>query len=233
MKYFQEKSGISLISIVFILAILCIVALLLWGNIEVPKSAPTTGTENATTTVTNQEENAPHIYTNQLYGWSFNYPKDWQVEENENKTGIEIVSHETVPSVRDPNQKSPLFTLSISTIKKSDFKPTDTKMGNIRFDLAQNALVDALDTPSRCLRMSDFNSKMKMVIYGGSNMSTPAYSNSAVITDKDYLILINESTYGNSETPTSETSLDVGKKMIFDSFTFPPGVSGITPDCAK
>ena len=117
---------------------------------------PLTVTTPATSHVTTNGHYELSTYTNKMYGWSFKYPSTWKVTEDKDGTGVSID-----PGVRvagySPDQKAMVekYSLGFSTIKKKDFGTINSKVGMISFDSAKDALVDGLDTPSRCLPVSE------------------------------------------------------------------------------
>jgi hypothetical protein len=71
-------------------------------------------------------------------------------------------------------------------------------------------------------------SSIKSIVYGGSLMSDPAYSNSAILTSNGQIIIVN-SQQGAAITPELSTQLS----KIASSFKLLNGNTVFIPECAK
>lgn len=160
-------------------------------------------------------------YQNILYGWSLKYPSSWHILETLDGTGVSIFSDISA------NTKS-IQTLKFSTIKKNEFEPISTKIGNVYFDLEQDALVDSLSEPERCLPLRSFIGKASDIpyfVYGGSTMSDPAYSDDAIITNQDYIITLYSNYFDEAQRKT--------RNSVYNSFTLNHTVKAVIPECVR
>lgn len=189
---------------------------------------PDTETPGAPSTST-PSENAP-TYTNAFYGWSIDYSaKDWTAVESAD--GISLSSIKTAADFPAGSERSkdPSATISISTVKKSAFVPVGTKVGNIRYDLTLDALVDTSGDTVRCLppvpqSATNPNPDLAIFAYGGSLMSDPAYYWYGVMTNKDYIILVKTTSYSSTDEPSI--------REVFSTLTLADGVTSTVPACA-
>lgn len=176
------------------------------------------------------------VYTNKKSGWHFQYPSDWNIAEKADGSGVTIESGVMVEGIMGTGVKSPIFTLSFITKKKADFEEVGTKVGQIKFDMTKNALVDIGGPNIRCLPV---NSKLGTTAsiptfqYAGSMMSDPAYSTSAVISDKDFLVIINMLTYGRVEDDMLEADIENGLRTIYSTFGLGGNTVAVTPECTQ
>ncbi len=175
------------------------------------------------------------VYTNATYGWSFHYPTNWKVAETAN--GGVTVSANIAVATSAVNVKQPaILAITITSVKKTAFAPLKTKVGNIGYDAALGALVDSSGQSQRCLPYTPFlgrNNVIKGFLYGGSNMSDPAYLNYAILTNKDYMVLMQTEDYGETNNEKLRLEAEAGQQKIFDSFKLTAGTDAIVPACSQ
>lgn len=159
-------------------------------------------------------------YVNQRYGFSFQYPTGWKISEDVDGTGVKV-------------QSGDMLSIEFKAQENSAFSPIGTKMGDIRYDASLGALVDTLDTPARCLpsgSLMGINETLPAVVYGGSTMSDPAYVLSAILTDENYMILVNETnTYVSNRKDAARIS--AGKLKIYSTFALATTIKARAPKC--
>jgi hypothetical protein len=171
-------------------------------------------------------------YTNQQYGFSFSYPATWKLDEQN------LVLDSNVPAGGGLQNTSALI-ITIKVVNNNNFGVAHANPNDIIYDASKNALVDVTDTPPVCqpfnkqaglFSASPVPVNIPITTYGGSLMSDPATVNYAIITNKGYLILINEAAErtGNS---SQDATISVGEKEFFSSLQFQNGVEAETPGC--
>jgi hypothetical protein len=226
---FNEVTWYSkLAAVIFFLAVLPILTFYIGMEYEKTEEAmmpPSVVTSSPTVTNTSGYELL--TYTNAKYGWSFKYPSTWKVTENKDGTSVSVDSSARAASL-NPESKAtfPKFTLNFSTVKKTDFGTVNSKWGIITFDLKKNALV-----ADSCLPVSTrigVKQGEALFQYTGSLMSTPAYSGSAIVTDKDYLVIVSSEMYDSIDDTLAE-----GAGIIYATFQLAPEVYSIIPQCAQ
>ncbi len=162
-------------------------------------------------------------YTNEKYGFTFNYPIKWKISESANKKSVTVESTET--SSIGPNKSIPAYSVKFSAIDPVDFGVQQTKVGEVVYDSTKKTLVDRSETPSRCLPTYLYQGgTVPMISYGGSLMSSPAHFESAILTNKDYIILVGE---------LSEEAGFREESGIISSFKFTNGVQVRLPNCKQ
>lgn len=138
-------------------------------------------------------------YTDSVNGFSFQYPKDWQISEKTQKNGTKYVAlssgdESDIPGV--PGEE-----IDFSSVSSNYFNPAiPTKVGLIGYDLALKALVDTEESPVKCLPVSTIlraPNALKAFWYSGSLMSSPAHEEYAILTQNGNIILITELTENN------------------------------------
>lgn len=165
------------------------------------------------------------VYTNTLNSWRVNSSDYFDLVEINDGEGISLNSKEkTKPGSNGLNEIYPLYSISINTVKKVNFVPVSSKVGMIKYDDKLNALIDVSDGV-RCLPVDEKYKSLDAVEYAGSMMSDPVYSKYAIVTNDDYIILIDITSYEFSESLNGEVS------KILASFTLPVGVSGTAQNC--
>jgi len=243
MKNFQKGSATVTVLVVII------IVLLIEGFIYYAKNhqaiAPSTTVVNipqSTTPVVSTQTpqaQAPvewKTYSNASYGFSFSYPSTWKLSEDSSKKQVTINTNDiggTNPENRD-NPTYPSWTISFTATDKTFFNPPiGTKYGMISYDNTKKALVDG----DRCLQAQQLfgnnppnvnnTSSIQSITYGGSQMSDPAYSNSAILTSNGEIIIVN-SQQGVSATPELMNLLS----KIASSFKLLNGNTVFVPACA-
>lgn len=166
-------------------------------------------------------------YKNDQYGLSFHYPSSWIITDNPSKKSISIKSDTTYS---ESNYSMPAEEITITSTNSSFFNPQiNTKYGSISYDNNLRSLVDNGEAPARCMPATPLfgSTNLKGITYSGSNMSTPAYSTSAVITSNGTIFIVNRSTGGSNSDPTSVQGLAVIRSLILTG-----GNTATYPTCA-
>lgn len=183
-------------------------------------------TENLPEDTPSSEESSDLVtYTDETYGWSFAYaPEEWTATESTNGSGVTLSSKETTTQYSRDGAPQSMTTIAFSTVKKADFEPIGTKVGNISYDATFDGLVDTSGGEVRCLPLGTpigKDSRIWTFGYGGSLMSDPAYSYKAVITDQDYMVLIKTYSY----------EYDASVDALLTTFALSPEVTATFPIC--
>ena len=238
-KFNQVTWYSKLAAIIFFIGVLPALAFYIGSKYQEAKYADKTFPDVVTTNVKTEshyENSKLATYTDQTYGWSFQYPSDWTIDKMPDGS-VTVSSMATVPGVARPDSVSPASTITFSTIKKSDFKPFSSKVGDIKYHPQLDALVDGtIDGPEypRCLPAASHlgqGDSISAFMYAGSNMSDPAYSKSAVLTNRDYMVLISENTYGIPTDQSEWGKTKNGIENIYSTFKLSVGVDAIVPTC--
>lgn len=170
-------------------------------------------------------------YTNAFYGWSIDYPtKDWTAIESADGVSLSSIKTATDFPVGSERGKASSATISFSTVNKSTFVPVGTKVGNIRYDLTLDALIDTSGDTNLCLpplpqNAANPNPDLAIFAYGGSLMSDPAYHWYGVMTNKDYIIIVKTTSYSSADEPSI--------RDVFSTLSLPSDVTSTVPACAK
>jgi len=200
----------------------------------------------ATNTQTPPASTSMKTYSNTGLGFSFNYPSDWRLTEDTLKKEVTIDTNDiggTNLENRD-NPTYPSWKITFKAIDKSYFtqQRISTKMGIITYDETLKAFTvdDNGDLPggSTCLKAVQLfgsnppnpnnTSAIQSINYGGSLMSDPAYSDSAILTNNGEIIIIH-SQQGTAATPELMNQLS----KIASSFKLLNGNTVFVPACAK
>jgi hypothetical protein len=123
------------------------------------------------------------------------------------------------------------WSITFKATDKTFFDKTiSTKIGIIKYDEKLSALVS-----DSCLKVGKLfgnvegnNTSIQSIIYGGSLMSDPAYSNSAILTNNGRIIIVN-SQQGTAITPQLSEQLSI----IANSFKLLNNNTVFVPDCSK
>ncbi len=178
---------------------------------------------------TDEEKEMKHErYTNDRYGFSFLYDKGWRIEEFENGNGVRVHSNQKASKPEALHEGASLITVDFLVVPTYAFSDIQTKVGDISYSDSNNALVDTLETPPRCLpvdRTIGVNNTIPLFLYSASLMSTPTYEVSAIVTDAEYLIVSNVVSY--EETAASLLGTVLG------SFVLADGVNAVLPSCSE
>ena len=163
------------------------------------------------------------IYSNKQYGFAFIYPSNWTLRENSSNKQVTVQTDTPTLEV-----------IGFQDANKSFFTPyVETKYGEIAYDNTQKTLVDASQTPARCLpvsTLSGVSGAMKSIIYSGNLVSDPAHSESAVLTKTGSIIIASESwEVGSDQNQNKQIKDDVAK--ILTSFTLLNGNTVSIPNC--
>ncbi|MES3031063.1 MAG: hypothetical protein V4697_01470 [Patescibacteria group bacterium] len=150
-------------------------------------------------------------YFNAQYNFTFTYPLDWKLVEALDKKSVMVSS---------PDLK---YSIEFTATATSAFGKQNTKVGSIIYDPIQMSLVDVGDDPPRCLGIEDRSLREPGISYGGSTMSTPAHFESAILTNKDYMILVQILADENTGMPILD--------KIRESFEFTGDVKWRLPNC--
>ena len=213
----SQKGFVGILVLIIIVALIVVFGIYFYLN---NISAPTLAVSNATILKT---------YTNNKYGFTFDYPSDWQLAESANKTSATIDAGITANGLD-------AFTLVFTIVDNSAFESVQTKVGNISYDASQNALVDTSEN-ARCLPYDNLRGlaggvgSIQAFNYGGSTMSDPVYWESVILTNKNYMLDVGES----YERPTDDATnqiIENGEQEIYSSLAFTNDVSIRLPSCA-
>jgi len=166
------------------------------------------------------------IYTNSDYGFSFNYPNDWKLSENKSNKEVTISTNDLVNVSDGGHAGYPSWSITFKATDKTFFNSvTPTKMGVITYNEKESAVF----ADDRCIKAEKLlGGNVQVARYGGSTMSDPAYSNSAILTTNGKIIIVN-SYQGVAITPELENQLSA----IFNSFKLLNGNQVFVPECAK
>jgi flagellar basal body-associated protein FliL len=198
---------------------------------EKTNTAPAVVSENSATNISTENLKT---YTNSEYGFSFNYPSSWKLTEDKLKKEV-IVDTNDIASGTSGDYSYPSWSITFKLTDKSFFNNNrvSTKMGIITYDENLKALVS-----DSCLKAEQFfgsrptninnTSSIQSIRYGGSMMSSPAYSNSAILTSNGGIIIV-DSKQGIPWNSEIENQL----LMIANSFKLLNGNTVFVPDCAK
>ncbi len=218
----MENSSKKPVAVWILIAVaILIVAVGIYFYISGNNSPRVSPNANATTTA--------GTYTNEKYGFSFDYPPSWQLTESADKTMVTVDAGITANGL-------PAFTLVFTVVPDNVFQPVQTKVGNISYDATQNALIDTSEN-DRCLPYSNLGglaggaSTIQAFNYGGSIMSDPAYWENAVLTNKNYMLDVGESYERPSDDATNQI-IQSGENKIYSSLSFTNGVTVRVPSCA-
>jgi len=231
MKDFSQKYSVTTIAAVVVIA-----TLIMAGGIYLLVNYSRTNTTAASTSMLGTS--SVLTYTNNTYGFTFKYPANWRLTEDTDKKTVKIISDLTAPG--DENASVPMREVTMKVVSNDAFG-ADTKVGTlqpIQYDSSRGVIVDATSNPPRCLvgtfSMDTLTASINIPVveYGGSGMSSPSYSEFAVLTDKGYIIEILISTLitGNaaqdSKTSSEESEID-------SSFSLINGVKALKPNCSS
>lgn len=216
-----QKGFVGTLVLIIMVIILVVLGIYFYSKTV---SAPANVPSSATSTTS-----AWKTYMNNQYGFTFNYPFDWQLTENTDKTSV------TVDAGINANGLD-AFTLVFTVVDNNAFQPVQTKVGDISYDASQNALVDTSEN-ARCLPYDNLRGlaggagSIQAFNYGGSTMSDPVYWENAILTNKNYMLDVGES----FERPTDDATnqiIENGENEIYSSLAFTNGVSVRIPSCA-
>lgn len=166
-------------------------------------------------------------YSNNDYGFSFNYPSSWKISEDKVNKEVTISTNEILPGADGSTYPSASITFKASNKTFFDnLRPT--KIGVITYNENKSTIFADGD---RCLKsnrlLGSLNSSVESITYGGSTMSTPAYGDSAILTTNGAIIIVH-----NAEdvfTPELRNQYS----LIANSFKLLNGNQVFVPDCAK
>ena len=169
--------------------------------------------------------NSLKTYTNSEYGFSFNYPNSWKLSEDKIKKEVTVDTNDIASGVGG-DYSYPSWSITFKATDKSFFNNNrvSTKYGIITYDENLKALMS-----DQCLKAEKLlGGVIQAIRYGGSLMSDPAYSNSAILTSNGGIIIVN-SYQGVAITPLISDQLSV----IANSFKLLNGNTVFVPACAK
>lgn len=128
-------------------------------------------------------------YINQNTGITFKYPSDWSIYEREG-----IVTISDADSVElDEDRTTPNYSVSFALIDKTKINHT-SGYGHVVYD----AESDLIKKDEVCLDISkSTNEKPEWIMLGGSTMSTPAWTSSAILLDNSEAIKYTKFVYGS------------------------------------
>jgi hypothetical protein len=203
--------------------------------VELNHNTPVDATQNQ------QVQNSPaptdssiKTYSNTVYGFSFQYPSTWKLEENLMKKSVTLTSDANSGSNYPDNNPSgfmPIEKITFTATDKSFFNSNrvSTKYGIITYDENQKALFS-----DYCLKASklfggiDGNISIQVVPFGGSLMSDPAYGDSAILTTSGEIIIV-YTEQGAALTPLILKQM----ALIGNSFKLLEGNTVFVPSCAQ
>ena len=216
-----QKGFVGTLFLIIIVVILVVLGIYFYSKTV---SAPANVSSNSTSMTSTFK-----TYTNNQYGFTFNYPSGWQLTESADKTS------ETVDAGITANGLD-AFTLVFTIVDNNAFEPVQTKVGDISYDASQNALVDTSEN-ARCLPYDNLRGlasgvgNIQAFNYGGSTMSDPVYWESVILTNKNYMLDVGES----FERPTDDATnqiIENGEQEIYSSLALTNNVSVRLPSCA-
>lgn len=177
-------------------------------------------------------------YTNAQYGFAFDYPSSWKLSEDPSKKEVTISTNDIgdVNLENKDNTQYPSWSITFKATDKTYFtkQRISTKMGVITYNENSKALM----SDDSCLKAAQLfgnnpsnvnnTSSIYSITYGGSLMSDPAYSNSAILTTSGEIIIV---TSQQGTSLTSDLSDQLSK--IATSFKLLNGNTLFVPACAK
>jgi hypothetical protein len=136
-------------------------------------------------------------YSSAQYGFSFDYPSKWKVTEKTNTNGQPYVDLTSDIFSSDPQLSGiPEEEIQFSAVDTNYFNPPiGTKFGMIGYDSKDNLLIDTTQPSQQCLLVRPLLGIENAPLgfrYDGSQMSTPAHFNYALITQNKKIILVTE-----------------------------------------
>ena len=165
-------------------------------------------------------------YSNSSNGFSFSYPSTWRIVSDPlDKNQIKITTIDTVDNTGGASY--PTYSITFKTTDKTFFnqpnRPIQTKYGEIAYDQNHNSIL----IDEQCRPVEDLEgSSLQGVRYGGSLMSDPAYSDSAIVTTNKNIIIV------HTEMGIAPSDATRGQiKAILDSFSLLNGNKVFIPVC--
>ncbi len=163
-------------------------------------------------------------YSSSEYGFRFNYPGDWKLTEDKIKKEVTIDTNDIGDVVEGGT--FPSWRITFKSTDKTFFNNLQpTKMGVITYNEKESAVF----ADDRCIKGTKLLGGLTQAFtYGGSLMSDPAYSNSAILTKNGEIIIVN-SYQGSVITQKLEKQLST----IVNTFKLLNGNSFFIPECSK
>jgi hypothetical protein len=160
-------------------------------------------------------------YTNTEYGLSFIYPSSWKLSEDKSKKEVTVSTNDT----DGVDVTFPSWKISFKTTDKSYFNSNrvSTKWGIITYNEETKSLFS-----DGCLKSESLSPTIQTIRFGGSLMSDPAYSESAILTTNGNIIVV-RSEQGAGLYPELESQLSI----INHSFKLLNGNKVFVPECSK
>ncbi|MEK7227917.1 MAG: PsbP-related protein [Patescibacteria group bacterium] len=214
--------------VILLVLIVALLAYIAFKPKEVVSPIVVPSDQTTTTSQQNPTSLDSKTYSNTQYGFSFDYPSSWKVSEDTSKKEVTVNTNDIVgvnPENR-PNPEYPSWSITFKATDKTYFtgQRISTKIGIITYDETTKALMS-----DDCLKATQlFGSNLTTIVYGGSTMSDPAYSNSAILTSSGEIIIVN-SQQGVALTPELTSQLS----KIASSFKLLNGNTIFVPACAK
>ncbi len=175
------------------------------------------------------------LYSNASYGFSFMYPDTWTLRENSSNKQVTVTSDINSDQQTAGSGNIPLEVIGFQATNKNFFTPhVETKYGEIAYDEARKALVDESVAHPICLSSStllNVPGTIKSITYGGSLMSDPAHTESAILTKDGSIIIANESWETGSDEKENETVKQQVAKIV-TSFALLDDNSVSIPSCS-
>ncbi len=227
----NKKNIIIIILLIIIILILGYVAFLKPEKVNQDTVANYQPPVTNTPAVTPSQNNPTPVATNiKTYtspdGFSFNYPSSWKLSEDLIKKEVTINTNDNALLVE--NHTYPSWSITFKATDKTFFtqQRISTKMGIITYDENTKALMS--DSCLKATQLFGSNPPIQSITYGGSLMSDPAYSDSAILTTTGEIIIVH-SQQGAVITPELSNQLS----QIASSFKLLNGNTVFVPECAR
>jgi hypothetical protein len=199
----NQKSFTSLILIGVIIVLVAIGGYFIWKkNHQAVSVVPQTLTQPVVATNTDKTSDWKTFSSTKYgYGFSFDYPSNWKVTEKIDTNGRPYVDLTSDIFSSDPQLSGiPEEEIQFSAVDTNYFNPPiGTKFGMIGYDSKDNLLIDTTQPSQQCLLVRPLlgieNAPLGF-LYDGSQMSTPAHFNYALITQNKKIILVTEFSLG-------------------------------------
>jgi len=181
-------------------------------------------------------------YTNQQYGFTFQYPSSWNLVENSDGTGVTVNDNTMVTLGAGTPTSSLVISVKALNDSAADTIASDENPFEVQYDASRNALMDVSDNPSRCLSveyslgtLETTSTTVPVILYRDNGlMSLQLVSDYAVLTNKGYMILINitkDSEDSPSVDPAQYIQMSHFEAELYSSFKLINGVQAVVPSC--
>ncbi len=232
----------NILIVILVIALAILAYMQFKPKVTVTPSGQTTTINNpngpdyqSTNTVAGDSSKIWKTYSNAQFGFSFDYPATWKLTEDIVKKEVTIDTNDALTN-EGGSFSYPSWLITFKATDKTFFtqQRISTKMGIITYDENTKALM----SDDYCLKARQLfgtnppnpsnTSTMQSISYGGSLMSDPAYSNSAILTSNGQIITV-YSQQGSVITPELTAILS----KVASTFTLLNGNTVFVPECAK